>query len=85
MSQKKAVILSVLELESFKGVALSGGLHANLPQKDIERKNKFNWAKSGCKKKFNRANLTLILWAKCMPIAFELQQGLFFVFTNCQT
>ena len=27
----------------------------------------------------------LMLWAKCMPIDFEFQQGLFFILTNCQT
>jgi hypothetical protein len=33
------------------GVALSGGLHAYLPQKDIEKKSKFDGGKSGRKKK----------------------------------
>ena len=37
------------------------------------------------KKIFNCANLILILWAKFMPILFELQQGLFSDLTNCQT
>ena len=32
------------------GVALSGGLHAHLPQKDIEKKSKFDGGKSGRKK-----------------------------------
>ena len=32
-------------------LALSGGLHHDLPKKDIEKKGKFNGAKSGCKKK----------------------------------
>jgi hypothetical protein len=32
-------------------MALSRGLHAHLPQKDIEKKRKFNGAKSGRKKK----------------------------------
>ena len=32
------------------GVALSGGLHAHLPQKDIEKKSKFDGGNSGCKK-----------------------------------
>ena len=27
----------------------------------------------------------LMLWAKCMPIDFEFQQGLFCILTNCQT
>jgi hypothetical protein len=35
----------------FGGVALSGRLHAHLPQKDIEKKSKFDRGKSGCKKK----------------------------------
>ena len=35
----------------FEGMALTGGLHAHLPQKDIEKKGKFNGAKSGRKKK----------------------------------
>ena len=68
-----------------EGVALSEGLHAHLPQKDIEKKSKFNGAKSGCKKKINRTYLIFILWAKCRPIKFVLQQGLFCVFTNCQS
>ena len=57
-----------------------------MPQKDIEKK-KGNLTEQSqdLKKKFNCANLILILWAKCMPIAFELQQGLSCVFTNCQT
>jgi hypothetical protein len=32
-------------------MALSGGLHAHLPQKDIEKKSKFDGGKSGHKKK----------------------------------
>ena len=34
---------------------------------------------------FNCANLILILWGKCMLIAFKIQQSLFCVFTNYQT
>jgi hypothetical protein len=26
-----------------------------------------------------------MLWAKCMPIDFQFQQGLFRILTNCQT
>ena len=45
-----------------KGVALSVGLHAHLPQKDIEKKSKFNGGKSGLKKKkINCAILIFIL------------------------
>ena len=33
-----------------KGVAISGRLYTHLPQKDIEKKSKFNGAKSGLKK-----------------------------------
>ena len=40
----------------FEGVALSGGLHVHLLQKDIERKSKFNGAKSGRKKQFFQFN-----------------------------
>ena len=67
----------------FEGVALSGGLHAHLPQEDIEKKSKFNEANWGWKKKC--ANFIHIIWGNCMPIAFELNQGLLCVFTNCQT
>jgi hypothetical protein len=43
-------------------VALSGGLHAHLPQKDIEKKSKFDKESQDAKKKiFNSANLILIL------------------------
>ena len=38
----------------FEGVALSRGLHAHLPQKDIEKRSKFSRAKSGGKKEFLR-------------------------------
>ena len=45
-----------------KGMALTGGLHTHLPQEDIEKKGKFNGAKSGRKKKkINCAKLILIL------------------------
>ena len=54
----------------FKGVALLGGLHAHLPQNDIEKKSKFKGAKSGRNFFFNRANFILILLAKYMHISF---------------
>ena len=37
--------------EKFEGVAVPGGLHAHLQQKDIEKKSKFDGANSGSKKK----------------------------------
>ena len=37
------------------------------------------------KKKFNLIFIILMLWAKCMPIDFQFQQGLFCILTNCQT
>ena len=65
-------------------MALSGGLHAYLLQKDIEKKMELK--QNAKKKKENyHANLILILWAKCMPNDFVLQQGLSYFFTNCQT
>ena len=69
-----------------EGKALSGGLHAHLPQKDNDQKVNLKEESQEAKKiKNNCANLILIMWAKCMAIAFELQQGLLCVFTNCQT
>ena len=50
----------LFEAGKSKGVALSGGLHAYLPQKDIEKKHNFNRAKSGRQKKFNCSNFILI-------------------------
>ena len=69
-----------------EGVALSGGLHAYLLQKTLKKKvNLTELSQDAKKKNFNCANLILILWAKCMPIDFELQQGLSCGLTNCQT
>ena len=79
-------LISVIWSHKDKGVAWSGGCHTHLPQKDIEKKSKFNGAKSG--RKFFFFNLIfniLMLWAKCMPIDFQFQQGLFCILTNCQT
>ena len=60
------------------GVAISGvssgGLYVLLPQKDIEKKKNLMEQCQGAKK-INCTNLILILWEKCMAIAFELQQG----------
>ena len=39
----------LLAAGKFEGVALSGGLHDHLSQKDIEKKSKFKGAKSGRK------------------------------------
>ena len=36
-------------------------------------------------KKINLIFNVLLLWAKCMPIKFEIQQGLFCILSNCQT
>ena len=68
-----------------EGVALSGGLHAHLLQKTLKKKvNLTELSQDAIFFFFNCANLILILWAKCMPIDFELQQGLSCAFTNCQ-
>ena len=46
----------------FEGVALSGGLHAHLPQKDNDQKvNLTEQSQDAKKKKFNWANLILML------------------------
>ena len=37
------------------------------------------------KKFFDLFFIMLMVWAKCMLIAFKFQQGLFFILTNCQT
>jgi hypothetical protein len=64
-------------------VALSGGLHAHLQQKDIEKKVNLTEPIQEAKKIFfNGANPMLILCANCMVIAFELQQGSLWVFTK---
>ena len=48
--------------EKSEGVALSGGLHAHLLQKDFEKKvNLTELSQDAKKKKFNCANLILIL------------------------
>ena len=45
-----------------EGVALAGGLHAHLPQKDIDQKvNLTEQSQDAKKKKFNWANLILML------------------------
>ena len=74
----------LFEARKTEGIAFLRRLHTHLPQKEIEKKSKFNKAKSGCIF-FILANLILIFWAKCKPIAFELQQGLSCIFINCQT
>ena len=68
-------------------MAFLGGLHAHLLQKDIEIKVNLTEQIQDAKKKENKncANFILIIWPNCMHIAFELQQGLLCVFTNCQT
>ena len=65
--------------QKYKGVAWARGHHVYLPQKDIEKK--ANLTELSQDEIFN----ILMLWAKCMPIDFEFQQGVFFVLTNCQT
>jgi hypothetical protein len=69
----------------FEGLALSGGLHAYLPQKDIEKKVNLMELSQDAKSFFLIAPILFIYYEQCMPIDFELQQGLFCVFTNCQT
>ena len=50
------------------------------------KKSKFNGAKSGRNFFFFDLIFNIfMLWAKCMPIDFEFQQGLFYILTNCQT
>ena len=69
-----------------EGVALSGGLHAHLPPKDIEKKvNLLEPSQDSFFFSFNCTNFILISWAKCKAIDFELQQGLSWVLTNCHT
>ena len=49
-------------VEFFEGVALSGGLHAHLPQKDIEKKVNLTEQSQDQKNDFlDRTNLILIL------------------------
>ena len=58
----------------FEGVALSGGLHAHLPQKDIEKKvNLTEQSQEAKKKKNNWANLILILCGKSGVKHFEFE------------
>ena len=58
----------------FEGKALSGGLHAHLPQKDNDQKvNLTEESQEAKKKKFNLANLILILWGKSGVKEFEFE------------
>ena len=58
----------------FEGGALSGGLHAHLPQKDNDQKvNLTEESQEAIKKKINLANLILILWGKSGVKEFEFE------------
>ena len=76
-------MISAIRSQKDKGVAQSGGYHAHLLQKDIEKKANLTEQRQDAKKYliFN----ILLLWAKCMLINFEFQQGLFCILSNCQT
>jgi hypothetical protein len=78
--------LTILTIWSQKdmGVALSGGCHAYLPQKTLKEKVNLTELSQDAKNNFfNLIFNILMLWAKCMPIGFEFQQGLFCILTNC--
>ena len=79
-------MISAIWSQKDKGVAWSGGRHAHLPQKDFEKKVNLTEESQDAKKNFFDSIFNiLMLWGKCMPIAFEIQQGLFCILTNCQT
>ena len=79
------MISAILEPEG-QGHGMVRRVPRLLAAKDIEKKSKFNGAKSGPKNFFFRFYFNiLMLWAKCMPVDFEFQQGLFYILTNCQT
>ena len=79
-------MISAIWSQKEKGVAWPGGGHAHFPQKDIEKKaNLTELIQDAKKKNFNSIFNMLMLWANCMPIAFEFQQCLFYILTNCQT
>ena len=63
--------------------ALSGGLHAHLPQKDNDQKVNLTEESQEAKKKIiNLANLILILWGKSGVKEFEFENK---NFSFCQT
>ena len=79
-------MISAIWSQKDKGVAWSGGGHAHLAQKDIAKKvNLMEESQDAKKNFFDLIFNILMLWGKCMPIAFEIQQGLFCILTNCQT
>ena len=83
--QKKALILSFLELESLRAWHYQEGSTPTCTKRHWKKKvNLTGQSKDAKKNNNNCTNLIPILWAKCMPIAFELQQGSPWVFTNLQ-
>ena len=52
----RKLMISAIWSQKEKGVAWSGGCHAHVPQKDIEKKSKFDGANSGCKNFFFQFN-----------------------------
>ena len=58
----------------------------SLAAKDIEKKVNLTELSQDAKKNFFDLIFNIpMLIAKCMPIDFEFQQGLFCILTNCQT
>jgi hypothetical protein len=61
-TSKESSDTQLFAARKFEGVALSGGLHAHLPQKDIEKKvNLTEESQDAKKRNFNRANLIFLL------------------------
>ena len=78
--------ISAIWSQKEKGVAWSGRCHTHFPQKTLKKKLNLTEESQDAKKNFFDLIFNmLMLWGKCMPIAFEFQQGLFCILTNCQT
>ena len=65
--QQKALILSFLQLESLWACHYQEGSTPTCRKKTLKKN--LTEESQDAKKIFNRANLILILWGKCMPIA----------------
>ena len=63
-------------------MALPGGLHAHLQQKDIEKKVNLLRQSQDAKKKLRQSYSYIMIKVYDQAIAFELQQGSPCVFTN---
>ena len=78
--------ISAIWSQKEKGVAWSGRCHTHFPQKTLKKKLNLTEESQDAKKNFFGLIFNmLMLWGKCMPIAFEFQQGLFCILPNCQT